>query len=135
VSQADRKRVVEIIENEFPNGLDLVIDDASHAYAETKATFETVFPCLRTGGIYIIEDWNWAHDHPAASPDHFYASQPALTNLIFELVVLHGGTALIDEMGMASSMAWMRRSWRPIPRSGFRIDDHLPLRGKRLELI
>lgn len=38
--------------------LDLVIDDASHTYRRTRATFETVFyQFLKPGGSYIIEDW------------------------------------------------------------------------------
>ena len=38
---------------------DLIIDDASHLYSETKTSFETLFPQLRPGGLYIIEDWSW----------------------------------------------------------------------------
>jgi predicted O-methyltransferase YrrM len=38
--------------------LDVVIDDASHFYEQTRATFESVFYShLRSGGLYIIEDW------------------------------------------------------------------------------
>jgi len=39
--------------------LDLVIDDASHRYAETRASFEALFPLLRPGGLFVIEDWGW----------------------------------------------------------------------------
>jgi hypothetical protein len=53
VSQADCEAVTKIIEAEFPTGIALMIDDASHAYAASKATFETVFPYLRTGAVYI----------------------------------------------------------------------------------
>ena len=37
--------------------LDLVIDDASHLYGPTMASFEVLFPRLRPGGLYVIEDW------------------------------------------------------------------------------
>jgi hypothetical protein len=59
VDQADRAQVRAIIDDEFGDGpLDLVIDDASHRLEATRASFETLFPRLRAGGIYLIEDWN-----------------------------------------------------------------------------
>ena len=59
VSQTDRTRIDRIISEEFGNGeIDLVIDDASHQYIQSKATFEIVFPRLCRNGIYIIEDWS-----------------------------------------------------------------------------
>jgi predicted O-methyltransferase YrrM len=58
VNQSDRARLAEIIATEFPDQrLDLVIDDASHLYKETRASFEVLYPHLRPGGIFIIEDW------------------------------------------------------------------------------
>ena len=36
--------------------VDLVIDDASHDSLHQKIAFETIFPFLSAGGIYIIED-------------------------------------------------------------------------------
>lgn len=58
VDQADRQRLLEIMAAEFAGApLDLVIDDASHAYWPTRASFETLFPLLRPGGTYVIEDW------------------------------------------------------------------------------
>jgi hypothetical protein len=59
-NQSDRKRLREIVAEELGGSIDLVIDDASHRYEETKASFETLFPLVRPGGLYIIEDWSWA---------------------------------------------------------------------------
>lgn len=51
VDQAHRERLAQIIAKEFGDQLlDLVIDDASHLYHETVATFEVLFPRLRPGG-------------------------------------------------------------------------------------
>lgn len=62
VDQADRRRVAEIVDAEFGDApLDVVIDDASHLLEPTRATFEVLFPRLRPGGVYLIEDWNWDH--------------------------------------------------------------------------
>ncbi|MGH7040532.1 MAG: class I SAM-dependent methyltransferase [Acetobacteraceae bacterium] len=55
--QSDRPRLATILDREFPSGFDLVIDDASHIGAYSRATFDAVFPRLTPGGIYIIEDW------------------------------------------------------------------------------
>jgi cephalosporin hydroxylase len=66
VDQSDRGRLEEILAAEFgEEPLDLVVDDASHIYDATRATFEVLFPRLRPGGEYVIEDWGWleAVDH------------------------------------------------------------------------
>lgn len=58
VDQADTGRLREIVSAEFAgNPIDLVYDDASHVYGPTRASFEELFPRLRPGGLYIIEDW------------------------------------------------------------------------------
>jgi predicted O-methyltransferase YrrM len=60
VDQGDRQQVAAIADDEFGSDqLDLVIDDASHRLEESRASFETLFPRLRTDGLYVIEDWNW----------------------------------------------------------------------------
>src|SRR3954447_19520733 len=60
VDQSDRARLGAILADEFGDErLDLVIDDASHRLEPTRTSFETLFPRLRDGGLYLIEDWNW----------------------------------------------------------------------------
>lgn len=39
--------------------LDIVIDDASHASTHQQDAFLTLFPKLKSGGLYIIEDLRW----------------------------------------------------------------------------
>lgn len=61
-NQADRAGLAAIVERELDGQpLDLVVDDASHLLEETRASFETLFPLLRPGGLYVIEDWNADH--------------------------------------------------------------------------
>jgi len=84
--QADSARLIEIVEAEFDDPLDLVIDDASHAYAPTRASFSTLFPLVREDGLYVIEDWPW-HFVPEFRADHT-ASEPGLLPLITDLAVL-----------------------------------------------
>ncbi|MDE0951581.1 MAG: class I SAM-dependent methyltransferase [Halioglobus sp.] len=62
VNQADRVRVPELVNSTFADKpLDIVVDDASHLLQPTTATFEMLFPRLRPGGLYVIEDWSFRH--------------------------------------------------------------------------
>jgi predicted O-methyltransferase YrrM len=62
IDQADSPRLSGIVAGEFAGDpIDLVIDDASHLLAPTRASFEVLFPSLRTGGLFVIEDWSWEH--------------------------------------------------------------------------
>ena len=36
---------------------DIIIDDGSHQKKETQTCFETLYPFLKVGGYYVIEDW------------------------------------------------------------------------------
>lgn len=88
-NQADRNVMLEIYAREFQEPLDLIIDDASHFYEETRASFEILFPKLREGGLYIIEDWAWMHwqefdEHP------YFAGKTGLTQLVIELTEMIG---------------------------------------------
>jgi predicted O-methyltransferase YrrM len=93
VDQADRARLAEICATEFGGeSLDLVIDDASHYLFETRESFRELFPRLRPGGVYIIEDWGWAHWtgdlwQRDQGGETFRGKEP-MTNLIMELAVL-----------------------------------------------
>ena len=58
VDQSDHSQLREILHEEFGSEpLDLVIDDASHQLELTRTSFEVLFPHLRPGGLYTIEDW------------------------------------------------------------------------------
>jgi predicted O-methyltransferase YrrM len=94
VNQGDSRRLLEIVGNEFEEPLDLVIDDGSHLPEETKTSFETLYPLLRPGGIYVIEDWNWELMPEARSPGHHWASTEGLVSLVTDLMRLTGAHAL-----------------------------------------
>ncbi len=44
---------------EIRTGLDIVIDDASHASHHQQNAFLEIFPKLNSGGLYVIEDLRW----------------------------------------------------------------------------
>jgi hypothetical protein len=89
-SQADETKLGAILEREFgTEPLGLVMDDASHQYALSRRSFELTFPRIAPGGTYCLEDWGWAH-WPGFTQ---WTDQPALSNLIFEFVVLAASAA------------------------------------------
>lgn len=60
IDQGDRAGLLRAVDEELGDRpLDLVVDDASHLYDPTLASFEVLFPRLRSGGRFIIEDWCW----------------------------------------------------------------------------
>lgn len=90
VNQTDRVQIENLIHEEMGDSkLDLVIDDASHFLDETRQSFNILFPKLRRGGAYVIEDWSWAHDTLDNEDDWpaFWLEREPLTKLVFELVL------------------------------------------------
>ncbi len=77
IDQADRPTVHMACDRAFGDApIDLVVDDASHWYAQTLASFTAIFPRMAPGGLYAIEDWAWAH---WADP-HWQRTSAALTS-------------------------------------------------------
>ena len=80
VDQADHAALATVLRDAAVSELDLVIDDASHKYAQTVASFDSLFDVLRPGGLYVIEDWAWSFDrefllhHPEWRRHHSLAS-------------------------------------------------------------
>ena len=137
VSQDDRAVITAILDREFPGQhLDLVIDDASHQYELSRRSFEILFPRLREGGLYIIEDWHWAHiDSPRYQNGEAFGGQPAPTNLIFELLIAYGGHPdLFWNIVVRDWFVAIQRGSKQLAQD-FQLDDLLRMRGKRLSLI
>lgn len=137
-SQSDRKILEGIVRDELANELDLVVDDASHSYEQSKASFEILFPLLQPGGIYLIEDWSWAHASEHQSPDTPWFKRHALSNLLFEQLMLMGSTSLISEIRVWYFLYLIRK--RRDAFSGSKgesgsIFDQIQSRGKKWNLI
>jgi predicted O-methyltransferase YrrM len=101
VDQADRGTLAKIAHEAFDGSpLDLVVDDCSHFYEETRASFNELFPRLRPGGVYVIEDWWWAHPPLDRGPSEgFWPDRTPLTRLLFEIMLaIPSVPGLIDEM-------------------------------------
>ena len=61
---------------------DIIIDDGSHIDSYTKTTFDTLFPLLRDGGIYVVEDLHTSYQ----SEVHTIVNNPEFINYAKELV-------------------------------------------------
>jgi cephalosporin hydroxylase len=114
-SQRDGEMLKQIVLGELADELDLVVDDACHAYEETKASFEFLFPLLRPGGMYVIEDWSWAHRPNYQSPDAPFSNRHALSNLLFEQIMLMGSTPLISEIRVWKFLYLIRKAKTAFP--------------------
>ena len=112
VDQSDRATVAGLIDEQFTSPLDLVIDDASHQYEDALASFEVLFPRLREGGLYVIEDWARAllsdpegtdpHRARASSSRHVnqaeYSGRAPLHVLVTELVISTGRSWIVSSL-------------------------------------
>ena len=138
VDQADPERLATILDDEFGDEpLGLVIDDASHRLEETRASFEALFPRLRPGGLFVIEDWNHEHllgrafttalaDRPElqAQFDRVETLDPPLTRLVIELVLAQAETdEFVLEVQLDRNWACIYRGSGELDPSGFRVAD------------
>lgn len=94
VDQADTVEVPRLVDDMFGGEtLDIVVDDASHLLNPTTTTFELLFPRLRRGGLYVIEDWSSEHlmdariaAEIASFPERFQAQkQTSVANADYEM--------------------------------------------------
>jgi methyltransferase family protein len=113
-SQDDRERLDEILSSEFPDGIDLIVDDASHRYGPSRLSFEICFPHLNEDGLYILEDWSWSLVAGAPTArlrnPRIMRGRPELPDLVFEWVVSIGCSSAIGEMVVLPKMAILRKS-------------------------
>ncbi len=136
VNQADTKELNKILDREFPGEeLDVVIDDASHFLKETRTSFNVLFPRLRVGGLYVIEDWGWAHctSDLVQKRRGLWNKQPALSILIFEiLMAMASDLNLIESIRVTGQMAVITRGKTPI-NGPFDISKCYATRGRRFK--
>jgi hypothetical protein len=135
VDQGDSPRLSQILDDEFAGEeLDLVVDDCSHQYEPTRAAFNVLFPRLRAGGVYVIEDWPWAHS-PIGSENigGLYPDQVPLTRLIFELTLaIPGVPGLITDIAIDANSTYVTRGDASVDRGAFDISACSNPRGRDL---
>ena len=135
-SQADPVAVKAIIDNDFSGEtIDLVIDDASHYYDFSRKSFEIIFPRLREGrGRTSTKTGQWAHT-PHYQSGETFEGRPALSNLIFELLIAYGSHPdLFWNIVVRDWFVALQKGSKLLP-DEFNLSDLLRMRGKSLSLI
>lgn len=84
ISQDNESYIKEAVRNNLGGIVHFTIDDASHDYGLTRKSFEFLFQFITANGIYVIEDWGWAH-WPGTGFDHWKGV--AMSNFVLELVM------------------------------------------------
>jgi predicted O-methyltransferase YrrM len=116
VDQKDEPKLRHICAAEFADeGIDLIIDDASHYLQETLASFNCLFPRLRPGGLFVIEDWTWSlHLKELARPplraavERAFADKEPMPALICYIILAAAGN-IIDGVCVDRHNTYVRR--------------------------
>lgn len=66
--QGNRDRLRTLLETEIGKPQDIIIDDGSHWMHHQQISLATLFPYLKSGGIYVIEDLFTSHPPPPFPP-------------------------------------------------------------------
>jgi predicted O-methyltransferase YrrM len=137
LDQSDKQRLPALLEKHFPNrDVDIVVDDASHLYEESKASFNMIFPYLRTGAVYIIEDWSWAHSGMALfeAADGLWHDKLSLSNLLFEVMLAYASCpGLISGVKVNKNMIFVTKGDRHIEPGEFDVSAAYFTRGRVFE--
>ena len=124
INQANKTALLDICKSELENNIDMIIDDASHVYDYTLASFETLFPLLKPGGIYIIEDWAWLHWKELV---HYFPKGQGLSKLIYEVIQSLGSTEkLINSVTVYHGFAVIEKGEKEISEN-FKLQDYIYL--------
>ena len=72
--QTDEKALLSICDKYATDGFDIIIDDASHLGFHSLRSYRILFPRLKPGGYYVVEDWgtgywnDWPDGHQSSPP-------------------------------------------------------------------
>jgi hypothetical protein len=112
-SQDNTQKISEIIERDFDGQIDFVVDDASHWYEFSKSTFQAVFPHVKSGGYYFIEDWSWSFQDAFQDPSNGWYNQNSLANLVIDLMEEMINSDAIDDIQISRQVLKVKRSKNP----------------------
>lgn len=113
-SQGDVAALERIVAADFGGEIDLVVDDASHFYELTKQSFAVLFPKLRAGGIYIIEDWMWSFEPSYQDPGHHWYGQPSLANILLDLAEELSINNSVEKVSIGREMIVIKKTGAPV---------------------
>jgi 23S rRNA U2552 (ribose-2'-O)-methylase RlmE/FtsJ len=91
--QGDPDALRKVYEEAGSQPFDVIVDDGSHRHDHQQITFGVLFPCLRPGGLYFIEDISPANDTRRVFRSLMETGQFAKPNAVVDE---EGATALVD---------------------------------------
>lgn len=130
-SQDDAAKLTEIFDREFEEPPDVIIDDASHLYGPSRASFEILYPRLKPGGWYIIEDWAWGHVQLPIWPE-----EDSLAGLIFELQLAMASSQIIERIVVHPYMVFLKKPLNaPVSRDRLNLRELYTLHHRSAPLV
>ena len=133
--QGNVAHLSEIVNGDFGGEqLDIVADDASHQLAPSTTTFNYLFPRLRPGGIYVLEDWSWEHYAEATSGLEYWEELVSQFGRLTLKMVLACAYApdVFASLKLQRGIAVLQRGPAELEPAGFDLDNYLGTRGKGL---
>jgi len=147
--QTDVELLRRTIDEHVDGLLDFVVDDASHLLGPTEISFDCLFPLVRPGGMFVIEDWS--HEHQMAymirqaldagditvedmgdiSPDSI-PSDPLSRLVIDCLIATSHDDGVIADVWVRQGWAEIRRGDAPLDPSTFSLRDHIGEIGRKV---
>jgi hypothetical protein len=105
-AQEDTELLSRIVQEQAPNGFDIIIDDCSHIGELTRISFWYLFEYLKPGGIYVIEDWGTGYwsGHVCYPDGRRYRPRKKVTSglgsgsTLRSLLLWLNGTSLVKHM-------------------------------------
>ena len=88
VDQANKDDLLRFIQK-VGGDFDIIIDDGGHTMNQQITSFKTLFPYVKSGGIYIIEDLHtsyWVNYGGSGDPDHPKTNQDSTVCFLQTLV-------------------------------------------------
>ncbi len=127
--QTDVAALERILDEDFGDTPpDLVIDDASHLLDLTRSTFEILFPRLRPGGTYVIEDWGFGLFTFSRA-----ATTPSLSVLVYELMLtMPFAPGMIADITVNEHWAAIRKGGTPVPPAPWSVSETCSAYGRRI---
>lgn len=72
--------------NEWAGPFDIIIDDGSHCQPDILKSFQTLFPLMAPGGIYVIEDLHTAYDPNYGGDARFGGGEQTVRQVFWAIV-------------------------------------------------
>jgi len=133
--QGDVGMLKEILKKDFGDELlDVVIDDTSHNFIPSLVSFNVLFPRLKPGGIFVIEDWSWEHfSESGGGPDYMVEKTTGFARLVLMATLASAyRPGIITKVVLQRGIAVIYRGQESLDPESFDINEQLGERGHAL---